>query len=575
MSAIRENDTTAFVLWRDETAAPIATGDSVGILAARAGTMPLAPIDEKTPAVLVKYETGASNTSVPKADRTYNLLASLASTGLIKSQPPRVFHDNGARRHDASEDIIFSRAQIAGFIREALGNYEGAENRDGAALSMLTKDFRKDLLDLGVPATELDQFRGKGFQIGVSTWTRATVTGGDNGADNRDPFAERFGARRSKTGIDTRVNVFSTLSNDLQLFGSGDIGSKIREGEKNDAELRNLYLKYDAKRLLRGLSLEIGRKEQWWGVGQYGTTVLGDAAGGLDSLQTSFKRGSYELNGYYAYLGKGPAGSPRSLYGQNLSVRVGKSAKVGLASTLLSPKDRFDPKLFVTALSPVPLYLVDRADDDPTDLANTNAVVGAYGEVGVGKGARVYGEVVLDDFSANGNNQIENRNGSLVGVQLFDPKDPARLGFKFEYARFNSWAYTFNPTQLGPGRDRDYEYYNDGAPLGYPIAPLFPATFGGAESLRLEAYVKPMKRLWINGGLEFSDINPQDQNAALPGERGFSRQQIYRLAVGYDLSRNWSLTGRAQRVATDQPNFIKDEDSQVDKFLSLEIARSF
>jgi hypothetical protein len=573
--AVREKDATAFVLWRDESQSAITTGDAIGLLgtSAKTGIPALNPKAEEIPAVLVKHETGASNESVPKADRTYDLLASLAATGLITSQPARVFHDNGARRHHASEDVIFSRAQIANLIREAMARYEGTGSRDGAALSILAKDYRKDLLAQGVTEASLNKLTNKGLQFGISTFSRATLTGGDNKRDNLDPFAERFGARRTKTGLDTRINIFSTLSDNLNLYGSVDTGSKIREGEKNETEVRKFYLHYDAKSLLRGLNIELGRKEYWWGPGQYGSGVIGDAAGGLDSLHTSFKRGSYELQGIYAYLGKGPGGGARSLYGQNLSVRIGKGAKIGVNSTLLSPKDKFDPKLFLASFSPIPLYAVDRGNDDSNAIGNTNAVVGAFGEVAVGKGARVYGELILDDFSANSNNDIENRDGSVLGLQLFDPKDPARAGLKFEYARFNSWAYTYNPTQLG--RDGDYEYYNDRAPLGYPIAPQFPATFGGAESLRLEAYYRPMKRLWINGGLEFSDINPQDQNPASPGETGFSRQQIYRFTAAYELSRNWSITGRAQRVATDQPNFIKGEDSLKDKFLSLEIGRSF
>ena len=576
------NTSLATVVYSDATAGALQIGDAAGLIAPSSGTrapvilpaigVPNAPI----PSVRVKFESGASDVEVPKADSTYELLASLAARGLIKSQPARVFQDDGARRHRVAEDITFTRAQIAGFIGEAISNFGGEKGRDGAALSILVGQYRADLQDLNVPTETLDAFKKNGFQLGISSWTRATVVGGDTGADARDANDERFGAFRRKSGLDTRTNVFGTIAPKLSFYSSFDAGTNIRNGEPfgqtASSSFRKAYLDYDAGSLLRGLNVRLGRQEYWMGPSSFGTGILSDAAGGLDSLSTSFRRGSYELRGVYANLGHGPAGSPRSLYVQDVNVRIGKNAKVGINTAVLSPNDSFNAKNFLTAFSPLPLYLIrkDKTTNNPNN-ANSNAIVSAYGELGVATGARVYGEVILDDLATNNRNPIENRDGSIFGIKLNNAKDPAKAGLNFEYARFNSVAYTYFANR--PGFDQDYAYYYRGAPLGYSIAPLQPTLYGGAENLRADAYYRVIPKLTLFGSAQFADLNAQDQD--VPGAPGNQRQRVYRAAAMYDLSRRFTLTARYQRVETDHPNFLKSGPTRKDSVFSLEIGRSF
>ncbi|PQV65421.1 Capsule assembly protein Wzi [Abditibacterium utsteinense] len=602
LQIVEQNSASGVVLYRDETLAPIAPGDAVGILGAAPSVgSPVVggPILAENPTVaatVVQFETGASNFAVPKANPTYELLAALASSGLIRSQPASVFQDDGARRHNPSEDILFSRAQVAGFVREAMGNYDSenkGSGRDRAALAMLTKEFRRDLTSLGETEATLAPFATGGSAFGVSGFTRLTLAGGDTDADNRDPFSESYGARRSKSGYDSRTNIFGQIGSKLSFYSSFDYGNDIRKGNSNifdvsagtansrdgigNLQVRKAFLSYDAQSLLRGLTLSAGRREFWWGPGQFGTTTLSDAAGGLNSLSSVFERGSYKLEGLYAYLGHGPVGGARSLYGQNLSVKVGNSARFGVTTTILSPKDKFDPKLFLGAFTPISLYILDRQGGKTTGGANgslgeTNAVLGGYAELAVARGARVYGEIVLDDLAVNEKNPIENRNGSLVGAQIFNPKNPAKAGISAEYARLNSIS---NLVYLGNARDADSFYQYRGAPLGYAVSPASPTQFGGSESLRFEAHYMPLPHLRLHGGLEFADVNAEDQNAALNGARGFSRQQIYRFAAAYELSRTFTLTARLQKIDTNQPNFIKNEANRTDNFFSVELGRSF
>ena len=131
LSIVAADSATGNLVYSDPTVA-LSTSDRLTAL----GAAPAAPTGSGAPSptqtggragVVVPFETGASNTSVPKADRTYELLASLAAQGLIKSQPAATFQDDGARRHRYAEDIILSRAQIAGYIREALDNADEDE----------------------------------------------------------------------------------------------------------------------------------------------------------------------------------------------------------------------------------------------------------------------------------------------------------------------------------------------------------------------------------------------------------------------------------------------------------------
>ena len=578
IESVGTDTSQATIVYSDAAQGAISVGDAAGLLAPSSGqnapvTLPAIGIKgAPIPSVRVKFESGASNVAVPKADATYELLASLAARGLIKSQPARVFQDDGARRHRVAEDIVFSRAQIAGFIAEAISNFDGEKGRDSAALSILVGQYRHDLQDLNVPAATLDAFKEGGFQFGISNWTRLTAVGGDTGDNARDANDERFGAKRRKSGLDTRTNIFGTISPKLSFYASLDAGSGVRNGEPfgqiASNSFRKAYVDYDASSVLRGLEIRVGRQEYWWGPGHFGTGLLSDASGGLDSLSTTFRRGSYELRGVYARLGTGPAGGSRSLYAQDANVRIGKDIKIGLNTAVLTPNSSFNLQNFVTAFTPFPLYVSRK---DSAGNGNTNAVVSAYGEAGVASGARVYGEVVLDDLGTNNNNPIENRAGSIFGIKYSDPKDATRLGLNFEYARLSSVAYTYFANR--PGFDDDYNYYYRGAPLGYSIAPISPTLYGGAENLRFDGYYRALPKLTLFGGLQFADLNAQDQN--VPGAAGYQRQRVVRAAATYDLSRRFALTARYERVETDHPNFTKTGPTRTDSIISLELGRSF
>ena len=570
VEAAGTDSSTGTVIWRDEAATPIAVGDVVGVLPGAAlgtGTITTA---EGVPAAPMRYETGASNVVVPRANHAYEYLAALAAAGLITRYPAHLFHDNGTRFHNTDEDITFTRAQIADLVREAINSprAERASMRERAALDMLTHEFGRELQQIGVSADQLAASTARrGFQIGFSGQTRASFVGGDTD-DVIDPYYDRYGGRRSKSGIDSRLNLFGQAGNSLRFLATIDSSSDVHENDDSRRfKVRRALLSYDANKLLRGLSIDFGRDELWWGPGHFGTLILGDAAGPLHMIKTTFKRGSYQLEGLYAPLGNGPGGRPRSLYGHNLQVNIGKQSRIGFAETVLLPQDQFDPILFASAHLPLPLFMVERLRHENNSPEEGNVLGEVSFETSLARGVQAYGELLLDDVGVNANNLVRNRVGTLVGTHLFTPRDPAKLGLYAEYGTLAGRTYLeFNETGFG-----NKDYYYRGRPLGYPVAPLPNAP--GATGLRLDAYWRAAPRLRLGIGADLADLGAEIGTGTAPLVG--SRQQTLRFRAAYDLSRSLTLVARAQHVSTSRPNFIVGEPTVKQTQFQLEVAHAF
>jgi hypothetical protein len=521
---------------------------------------------------------------VPRAEQTYDYLAALAASKLITRYPAHLFHDNGSRTHQTEEDITFSRAQIADLIREAITNAdaEGEDKISGkqsAALGALVARYQPELQKLGVAQTRIDALmKGrKRFEIAYSGQSRASlisgsarnpsgVGGGGNGIvtsrDAQDPFSEPRGGQRTRSGFDSRNNIFGHVGDNLRFFAQVDSGTDSRRGAKDGGfQINEAYFDLDANKKIRGLNLRVGRDTPWWGPGHFGTLLLSDLSGPLNTIQSTFKRGSYQLDGLYAPLSRGPLGGQRSLYGHNLQLKIGPQTRIGFAETLLLPRNSLDPLSFVAAFSPIPLFAIERARGRNTAADNGNSLVQAYVETSIARGLRTWGEVLVDDIGVNQNNLVRNRIGALVGFHAFTPDDPARLGFFAEYANLNGRTY------LGLQSLSDGDYYNRNAPLGYPVAPPQGIGAGGAESLRFEGYWRALPKLRIGAGVEFADLGAEQNNS--------SRQQIYRFRAAYDLSRTITLIARARRVSTDRPNFTPGAAPLTRNLLQFEVARAF
>lgn len=588
------NSSTAQLTWSDVAAGGLNVGDVVRIennIINPSGAAPGTGSDsgvllahgngrDNRPSAPISFETGASNFSVPRAHRTYEYLASLAASDLIKSQPADVFQDDGFRRHRTEEDTILTRAQVAAFVREALDNAESeVGGRDAIALSYLANEYSKDLRALGVSVERTAEMtRGRGFKLGVSGVARLTFGGG--GADKDEtqylPFSEPKGGTRTQSGYDVRTNLFGDISKNLKFFATIDGGSRLQsknssldgvtklDTNNSGFEVRRALISYDAKSLLKGLSFEVGRDEHWWGVGRYGTTFLGDN-NPLNTFHTRFERGSYSVDTLYSPLGRGPAGGQRSLYARKFELKVGKQSRFGLFESLLMPNDKFDAVSLLSTYVPLPLRAVQKIRGRNTDGDQSQSVAALYGETSVARGARLYGELLIDDLATTPDNPNPNRIGTLFGLHLFTPRDMTKAGVNIEYTTLQ--ARTYFPIKYVFDQTFDYNYFQNEASLGYPVT-ANPNTLvrGGADSLRFEFYWKPIKKLRLNAGFEFADRGSQEDVIA--------RQQVTRLRATYDISRNYALSARVQNIKTRNPLNVEGVSS-TQSFFQLQIARSF
>lgn len=563
------NSSSGEVVWQDEKAGSLAPGDAIGVLPQVPTTTVVTVNATPTPAAPnevhgIELETGASNAVVPRADHTYEYLASLAATGLITRYPASVFVDDGVRRHRTEGDVTFTRAQIADLIREALRSPRLSDptSKMRATLGILLEDYAKELRQLGVnTATYPALAPHKRIELGTSGQQRVSLVGGTT-TGVIDPFSERQGGQREKSGYDTRNNYFARSGDKWRFFATTESGSDTRKNaDDSGIKLRRAVLSYRADRYVRGLTVDVGRDELWWGPGHFGSLLLSDASGPHNLVHTTLRRGSYQLEGLYARLHRGPTSNSRSLYGHHLSAQVTPQIRLGIAEAVLLPQDSLDPLLFATAFLPFPSFTAERIRHRGTDPNNGNDFVMPYVEASVARGLQGYFELLFDDLSVNNSNLVRSRVGNLLGLHAFTPRDPAKLGGYLEYANMQGRTY------LALNNLTDSDYFDRGAPLGYPVAPTQTTLNGGASTLRFDTYWRPQRRWMLGLGVEIADINSEDPV--------FARQQVVRLRASYELARNWTLTGRARRVQTSQPNFVLNEPAVKQNLFQLELSRAF
>lgn len=571
LTAVTPTSSTGTIVFRDEAAGVVRIGDAMQWTGGGSGTMVVG--EDNVPSARVRFETGGGNFKVPKSDRTYDMLAALAADRLITSLPAWAFHDDGSRRHRTDEDLTFTRADIATFVREALRNSGGEASKTSSRLALadLSSKYRSELEAQGVTQEQLSAVGARsGFAIGISGQMRASLVGGES--DNYFPaFSERNGSKRARSGFDTRTNILGSVTDRLTFSAQVDAGSDRQRGTNDrNYEVRRAVASYDAGNVLRGLSVDLGRQEYWWGPGHFGTLALSDNAGPLNSLRTQFKRGSYSVESLYS-----PLGNNRSFYGHNIQVKLSDQVRIGFSETVIAPNRSLDGVLFASTFSPIPLTLAQRASREQKKGADqTNLLNSAYFEAGLASGFTGYGELLIDDLSFTDASRVRQRIGTLIGAHLFKPNDPGKLGLYAEYANLEGRTYLrFRDPQnaQGPG----YDYYYRGTPLGFPVAPTqgpspeFPGGtpgLGGASSLRTDAYWRPTSRLNLGGGIEIADINSELSVV--------SRQQIFRFRAAYDVRHNYTIVARAQRVNTSNPGFVAGPQLRQNLY-QLELVRAF
>ncbi len=467
--------------------------------------------------------------SVAPGDRAYVLLAQLAASGLVRSVPARMLHQNTVLRRRPGDDVMFTRAQVAELIREALTNGfrdDSLSASNANALRQLVGEFTGDVRALGLDtlaiASQLEQ-RTRNAPLGVSGM--AQLRGTRLGNAGPDPRSEPVPPESGLAG-EGRLNLFGQFGR-LGFFGQLD-------GTRRSSNAKGLVRNASLSHRLGPVELEAGRREFWYGPGQFGTLGLGDAAGGFDYFQTRVRRGDFAFEGFSSLVGRDPR---RTLHVHRGEFTASPTVRFGASEMVMQFDGSLRPGRFVAANLPLPMLLGGGFGDN-----RTNTLFTTYAEASSPKGFRLYSEVMLDDLVVNPGETQNQRLGYLMGAQLFHPRAPQRFNARAEFASVNPRAYL---TFLPPGGETE-SWFRNGQPLGYFLTTT--NDLGqGLNAMRFDVNFMPFRKLSLGGGWELLDQGT--------GRAAVSRQSNLRIRASYDLRHDFSLTLRGVMTRTTNPFF--------------------
>ena len=203
-----------------------------------------------------------------------------------------------------------------------------------------------------------------------------------------------------------------------------------------------------------------------WGPGRSGTLSLSDAAPAFDMLHaeaTAFR--NFRFQWFVAMLDPGPQSY---LAGHRLEARLGPRLTVGLTEAA-----RFggtsQASLYMMPLVPYAFWekraktgSVNAADTSGLALHKNNVLEAVDVSWNVRRGARVWGEFLLDDISFSSDYKPD-MIGYQMGIEVRRPLRPGRIiGFSAEFNRVNNYVYSHYTGQ-------DYSF--EGFPTGYIFGP--------------------------------------------------------------------------------------------------------
>lgn len=456
--------------------------------------------------------------SVPRSDQSYDLLGALAAAGLVTKYPARVFYDEGLFRHRSDDDLVLTRRQIAELVQEALGNAgAGDALKPGTALALkrLTGLYAEELtrLGVGVPAAvgALDTRLTGGTPWGVGGYLRLRDTGA-----NLDVAGESH--TPDGLGLDMRGNLWADFGDKYRFRATLLTGA---DGDGLHTRLDRAAVTADyGKRL----NLEVGRDRLWYGPGRFGSMLITDYARPYDYLKTKLHRGLWTYEGLVTTGLRRPG---TAFMAHKVEVAHSPTVRFGVAETLVASGGRLPLDYAAAALVPVlPFQVVDHIGKK-----GDNPAASVYVETDLAKGYQTYVEFLIDDFVTRSRETSRNRTGFLFGSYWHDSERPDRLNLRVEYSRLDPGVY--GPT------DPNEAYFDLGNSLGYPLSPFAnPGT--ELEDYRLEAQYKPMEKLTLGFGYEWTNLGFEQPVR--------SKQTSLRLRAAYDLSHNLSASLRYRRT---------------------------
>jgi hypothetical protein len=512
-----------------------AVGDEITLTFQPSGELPTPPLGlpEARLPTLPQF-------TVPRTERAYDLLGALASDGLITRYPARVFHEDSPFQSRAESSIVFTRAQIAGLINEALENvarttHELVSHGSIVALLQLVREYERELRmlrgDFESVQGQLVEAQSQRSRYGFGGFARfGAVSGRGEGIPPRTEFTQP-----SDSAFDLRFNLFANLSRRIRFAGQFDTNS---ENGRSTVIRRAQLTMDDAFKLplLGRVQVEVGRGDFWYGAGRFSTLLLSDTGGPYDYVKTRYRIGAdFLYEGFVTSIGDDPR---KNLYGHRLETRVGNNVRLGVAETLLTAEQAWNGGFLLTTFVPtLPLVTVDRIRNN----ANTNPVSLLYAEANVANGLQLYSEYLIDDLVLREKEPLPHRTGFLIGAQGFLAKNPLKFNGRLEFVRLQPGVYQSNRVIEN--------YFRGDRPIGYILSTPDPRV-RGVNSIHLDLNYMPIRKLTLGFGVALADLEASDPM--------LSRQNIIRLRALFDIMPNLAVGVRAVRTSTTNDNFVPD-----------------
>lgn len=225
---------------------------------------------------------------------------------------------------------------------------------------------------------------------------------------------------------------------------NGDLDYPVAEG----------YVSYTPSKYF---NIQLGHGKQFIGDG-YRSLLLSDNASYFPylKLNTTFWKFKY-TNTWTSLRDVRPEvtadGAFRTKYMSNhyLSWNVSKRLNIGLFESVIW-EDENGRGFDFNYLNPVIFY---RAIEFSTGSRGGNALIGLSGKYKINDSANIYGQIVIDEFSAGdvfgGNKSYKNKQGFQIGAKYYNAFGVENLTLQGEYNQVRPYVYSNNEIQLNYG----------------------------------------------------------------------------------------------------------------------------
>jgi hypothetical protein len=448
---------------------------------------------------------------VPRGDWSYDVLAAVARRGLLTGVSARSLHG----------DELRTRAEVAALVERAVEQSEALPPGVRAALAHLVAEYRPELKDAARTLREklappAHGGFGGGYLLG------RVFTDGETG-----------------TNLVHRLDGAFALNRYLLATGSATNERRLwSERPRSFNELGRLTMRLET----RHVTWELGKRDEYWGPGYGGTTLLSDNAPGFLALrgEATLKLGflgTWQLTQSVGTFSE--TGGRKYVVARRFGRTFGKRFGLALAEAVKTTTAREGYFAFF-----LPLYAYGKILDEDVDASTTlNYLANVNAWYSTGRVLDLYGDFVLDDVTAPfglGEGDVGRKIGYVVGATVRPVPGSDRTEIRLEYALIDGDEPGF-PAEGGTywHRNPDVAWFHDGLTMGHRM---------GRNRRGPFARVRHQLDDRFTAIAEWEHWN-QDRATPVVGDR--RRLTLY---LAYDLKPDRSLALRVDRLRGAGPN---------------------